>query len=111
MSDEELLMSVRKVHTPDQWYDTTRREPDAANNANHEVNTKAYLGEEFIEREPKFDPSKVQKDGACEECDIRYVESEAKHLMMFLHALKYSGSDWSYETKPPFWALEKYDLL
>lgn len=112
MDQEQLMASVRKEHMADNWFEQRpHQDVDSDSKAKHNVNTKTYLGKGFAEREPKFDPSKMTKDPVCEECDHRYKEQEANHMMMFLHSLKYSGSDWSYETKPPFWAEDGYDLV
>lgn len=43
-------------------------------------------------------------DSNCYECSIRYRDPSPSDLVMYLHALKYSGPGWSYETKMPEWA-------
>ena len=46
--------------------------------------------------DPYFDPN-------CGECKVRYKDPPPGTLVMFLHALKYSGEGWSYQTEMPEW--------
>lgn len=52
----------------------------------------------------KFDQGKFSVDPFCQECKVRYKDPEPKDLIMYLHAVKYSGPDWEYETPMPVWA-------
>lgn len=51
-----------------------------------------------------FDVKKLTVDAHCQECKIRYKDPEPTDLVMYLHALRYSGPDWAYETPMPKWA-------
>ncbi|XP_026817361.1 RNA pseudouridylate synthase domain-containing protein 2-like isoform X1 [Rhopalosiphum maidis] len=51
-----------------------------------------------------FDETKLTVDAHCQECKIRYKDPKPADLVMYLHALKYSGPDWAYETPMPAWA-------
>jgi len=51
-----------------------------------------------------FVKSKLTVDPYCQECKIQYKDPKPKDLIMYLHAFKYSGPDWSYETSMPVWA-------
>lgn len=51
-----------------------------------------------------YDKNKESIDPYCQECKINYKDPQPKELMMYLHALKYSGPDWEYETPMPVWA-------
>lgn len=51
-----------------------------------------------------FLKSKLSVDPFCRECKTNYRDPEPKDLIMYLHALKYSGPGWSYETPMPVWA-------
>jgi len=42
-------------------------------------------------------------DPHCAECKIEYKDPPADTLIMFLHALRYSGEGWSYQTEMPAW--------
>lgn len=55
-----------------------------------------------------FDASKITTDENCVECRMNYRDPKPKDLVMYLHALKYSGPGWSYETPLPEWANENY---
>lgn len=52
----------------------------------------------------KFDKKKLSVDPNCVECKMRYKDPTPKELIMYLHAFKYSGPDWAYETPMPVWA-------
>ena len=49
------------------------------------------------EKGPNFDPD-------CQECRLQYKDPPPDTLVMFLHALKYSGEGWQYQTDLPKWA-------
>ena len=55
-------------------------------------------------REPLFEKEKVTADPNCQECLAKYRDPKPEELVMFLHSYKYSGADWSFETKLPDWA-------
>ena len=43
-------------------------------------------------------------DPHCQECLTKYKDPPPDTLIMYLHALKYSGAGWSYQTEIPAWA-------
>jgi len=43
-------------------------------------------------------------DKHCVECRTVYKDPPPDTLIMYLHALRYSGQDWSYSTAMPSWA-------
>lgn len=51
-----------------------------------------------------FNPDKMSVDKHCYECKVRYRDPKPQDLVMYLHAWKYRGPDWSYETELPDWA-------
>ncbi|KAK7873077.1 hypothetical protein R5R35_000360 [Gryllus longicercus] len=51
-----------------------------------------------------FNPDKLTWDEHCYECKVRYRDPKPKDLVMYLHAWKYKGPGWSYETELPDWA-------
>uniref|UniRef100_T1P9G1 Pseudouridylate synthase RPUSD2 n=1 Tax=Musca domestica TaxID=7370 RepID=T1P9G1_MUSDO len=50
-----------------------------------------------------FNAEKVTLDKHCYECKVRYRDPKPKDLIMYLHAWKYKGPGWEYETKLPAW--------
>jgi len=48
------------------------------------------------------------KDPICEKCRHPPADPEPKDLILFLHALKYTGPAWSFETELPDWARKEY---
>ncbi|GLV42476.1 RluA pseudouridine synthase 1 [Carabus blaptoides fortunei] len=51
-----------------------------------------------------FNPDKMTVDKHCYECKVRYRDPKPQDLVMYLHAWKYKGPDWEYETELPDWA-------
>jgi len=43
-------------------------------------------------------------DPHCYECKVKYRDPSPADLMMYLHALRYQGNGWSYQTELPYWA-------
>ncbi|EDW52450.1 RNA pseudouridylate synthase domain-containing protein 2 isoform X1 [Drosophila sechellia] len=55
--------------------------------------------------------SKVTVDEHCYECKVHYRDPKSKDLIMYLHAWKYKGPGWEYETELPNWARNDWDHL
>ncbi|XP_066143649.1 pseudouridylate synthase RPUSD2-like isoform X1 [Euwallacea fornicatus] len=51
-----------------------------------------------------FNPDKMTVDLHCYECKVRYRDPKPQDLIMYLHAWKYRGPGWEYETELPEWA-------
>ncbi|CAG0894503.1 unnamed protein product [Darwinula stevensoni] len=54
--------------------------------------------------EKSFDPDKITFDPYCPECRVDYKDPAPSDLIMYLHAWRYKGADWEYETELPDWA-------
>ncbi|XP_039226767.1 RNA pseudouridylate synthase domain-containing protein 2 isoform X3 [Drosophila yakuba] len=68
----------------------------------------------YEEPDRSFDPKKTTSDPQCSECKINYRDPGTKDLIMYLHAWKYRGVGWEYETELPDWACSSsidYDQL
>ncbi|XP_037814086.1 RNA pseudouridylate synthase domain-containing protein 2-like isoform X4 [Lucilia sericata] len=50
-----------------------------------------------------FNAEKMTSDKHCYECKVRYRDPKPKDLVMYLHAWKYKGPGWEYETMLPNW--------
>ncbi|XP_033755194.1 RNA pseudouridylate synthase domain-containing protein 2-like isoform X2 [Pecten maximus] len=57
---------------------------------------------------PKFDPQKWVPDEKCFYCKKSFRDPEPADMIMYLHALKYKGPKWEYETPLPDWAREDW---
>lgn len=51
-----------------------------------------------------FNPDKMTVDQHCYECKVRYRDPKPQDLVMYLHAWKYRGPGWEFETELPDWA-------
>lgn len=51
----------------------------------------------------------LSTDPHCYECRVRYRDPRPRDLVMYLHAWKYKGPGWEYETELPQWASVDWD--
>ncbi|KAE8751272.1 hypothetical protein FOCC_FOCC001843 [Frankliniella occidentalis] len=56
------------------------------------------------EPDPHFRTEKLTREPTCSECNVQYRDPKPMDLIMYLHALRYEGPNWSYETSLPAWA-------
>lgn len=69
-----------------------------------------YLaGSEDLSKKYEKKLEKFEIDSACDLCHQKYMDPEPKDLIIFLHALRYKGTDWSFESEMPVWANENWD--
>lgn len=54
-------------------------------------------------------PDALSADPHCYECRVRYRDPRPRDLVMYLHAWKYKGPGWEYETELPQWANVDWD--
>lgn len=59
-------------------------------------------------KEYRYMSEKMTWDPNCYECKVRYRDPKAKDLVMYLHAWRYKGPDWQFQTKLPDWAEENW---
>ncbi|XP_064611765.1 pseudouridylate synthase RPUSD2-like [Liolophura sinensis] len=55
-----------------------------------------------------FDLEKWKPDINCQACRRKYRDPSPSDLIMYLHALRYKGPDWDYQTALPDWAKEDF---
>ncbi|XP_026844497.1 RNA pseudouridylate synthase domain-containing protein 2-like isoform X1 [Drosophila persimilis] len=53
--------------------------------------------------------NKITTDPHCYECKVHYRDPKSKDLIMYLHAWKYKGPGWEYETEFPVWARTNWE--
>ncbi|XP_050327877.1 pseudouridylate synthase RPUSD2-like [Bactrocera neohumeralis] len=51
-----------------------------------------------------YNKEKATVDEHCYECKVRFKDPKPNDLIMYLHAWKYRGPGWAYETELPNWA-------
>ncbi|CAH0749237.1 unnamed protein product [Diatraea saccharalis] len=51
----------------------------------------------------------LSPDPHCYECRVRYRDPRPRDLVMYLHAWKYKGPGWEYETELPQWASVEWE--
>lgn len=57
-----------------------------------------------LEQKYRFDASKMDRDTSCRDCNTNYHDPPLRRLFLYLHALRYTGAGWSYESEMPVWA-------
>ncbi|XP_015904344.2 pseudouridylate synthase RPUSD2 [Parasteatoda tepidariorum] len=124
---EKLLEDLLKTHNLQKWLldDNLPLEVKSENGANGSENLvdgtenkialsalDHYLkaeGYEQLRDEYKMKLEKFTKEETCDLCHQKYMDPEPKDLILFLHALKYSGDGWGFSTELPAWAQEDWD--
>lgn len=61
-----------------------------------------------LENRWQFEPAKMVQDPDCRDCRDKFHEPPPRRLFMYLHALKYSGPGFSYESELPSWARDSW---
>lgn len=113
-SDEDLIKALRQEHQIESWINDDLSEPIVDQrilDAQQRDLSIAYLGPSYQAKKGHFDASRVIFDSKCEECRLNYIDPQPSSLMLFLHALKYSGEGFSFQTELPFWAQTGFDTL
>jgi len=82
--------------------DRTEKPEDALNEG-----AKAEVLEKSSHELPSTDPT---YDSACPQCNgtVRFRDPKPENLVMYLHAWKYRGPGWEFQTEIPDWAKEDW---
>lgn len=59
----------------------------------------------------EYDASKDGTEDGCEECLVRTCDPTPSEQFIYLHALRYKGQEWSYETQLPVWASDTWSSM
>jgi len=134
-SNEDLIKELTVIHNAESWLGTESllnpltEEVSAEKSADKQSETlcgnvienknpkdEAVSSEELLKEdgaiietsETKLGFQKITSDENCYECKVKYRDPKPSDLVMYLHALKYQGPDWSYETDLPDWAKDDW---
>ncbi|KAH3768987.1 hypothetical protein DPMN_170231 [Dreissena polymorpha] len=82
----------------------------SADTIGEEADTNKQLCEKVkvSKEKPTFDPRKLTVDRNCKACRHVYHDPTPDQLIIYLHAVKYTGPDWEYSTSLPYWAKEDF---
>lgn len=61
-----------------------------------------------LEQKWKFDPKKLVEDPACRDCNSKFHDPPMRRLFLYLHAFRYAGTGWCYESEMPNWARDTW---
>lgn len=123
-SKEQLLEDLLKTHNLKKWLldipPTVEDETacsvsdsvsDSAENKIALHALESYMntdGAEILKKYVKCQ-EKINVDPACDICHQKFMDPEPKDLILFLHALKYTGDSWSFESDMPIWAKDGWN--
>ena len=93
-SREKLIEDLIAHHSVENWIESKEYLSSQVSSVKGEEND-----------EEAAEDNKEYYDQHCAECKVKYRPPPKDTLVMFLHALKYSGEDWSYSTELPSWAI------
>ena len=103
---QEKLIDQSDIQTPSVIARKTCQDPKLQNFQESTIKQE-YINENensvISSKQPAFNPNKVSKDDNCKECTMNYSDPTQEQLIMFLHAYRYSGDGWTFETKLPSW--------
>lgn len=115
-TDEQLIKDLLEVHNTEIWLGDTdtglggtlEQTSTLESSTSAQENTSDCQNVEISDNSNSFDPSKVTADEHCYECKVKFKDPKPQDLVMYLHALKYSGPDFEFETEMPDWAKEDW---
>jgi len=125
-TNEELIRDLIKFHTIENWINSDAFEEnekldmvDFSSSTNGDLEHGEVLeakDDEKIDDQveenvihcdktgDKINDKNTVIDENCAECKTKYKDPPPSTLVMYLHALRYSGEGWSFETEMPSWA-------
>lgn len=62
-----------------------------------------------LQKKWPYEQERMIEDQTCRDCHAKYHDPPLRSLFLYLHALKYSGEGWSYESELPTWARESWE--
>lgn len=103
--------SSKIVDNPDQYSNNT----DEFLSDKEKQETMAALEHYFddkswreLEEKYKFEKEKITKDDDCLDCYTSYHDTPLRGQYLYLHAIKYAGAGWCYESEMPNWAKDSW---
>ncbi|KAK3086101.1 hypothetical protein FSP39_013580 [Pinctada imbricata] len=109
--EEEPKLKKQKVEEKDlaaSGSTKSEEEMDSANVTTNSYESSVECSNTVTNKMPGFEWNNWFPDENCSDCRKRFIEPVPKFLIMYLHALKYKGSDWEYEAPMPDWARDDW---
>ncbi|XP_059485319.1 pseudouridylate synthase RPUSD2-like isoform X2 [Neocloeon triangulifer] len=111
--DSDLMMSpALALPIPSAESSDSQESPSPGDSSSDEAShSKVTVATQTGHESPdmRFDAAKMSRDPHCYECKVRYRDPKPKDLVMYLHAWKYRGPGWEYETQLPEWARDDWE--
>lgn len=116
---EELVNDIDEIHRREQFIAKTEddQDPRLSDPGVVESNRIALLALEHYTSQAswaetskgyQFEAPKVVSEDDCPECATKMVDPMPCEQLIYLHALKYYGRDWSYQTQMPIWSKDTW---
>ncbi|KYN19833.1 RNA pseudouridylate synthase domain-containing protein 2 [Trachymyrmex zeteki] len=111
-TDEELVRDLISIHNAENWLgmdgdsDMSLFKPklELEERMLGSGNDKDNGSSPSSTPDSTFANDKVTVDPHCYECKVKYRDPKPSDLVMYLHAWRYCGPGWEYETPLPAWA-------
>ncbi|KPM11714.1 RNA pseudouridylate synthase domain-containing protein 2-like protein [Sarcoptes scabiei] len=117
-SRDEILNDLERSHMRSNYYfkngDQTSDEIDPNRDAKNEIAMKAllhytsYRDWNNLHDKYRFHSEKILHEDDCDECRNKSIDPDIHEQLIYLHAFRYKGENWSFETQLPIWAHETW---
>lgn len=102
--NSEVAEDIKLEHPTDQFVSEAESEETMAA-ISHYFTSESSMD---LEKKWKYEQEKWVEDPTCRDCQFKYQDPPPRSLFLYLHALKYSGPSWSYESEMPIWAKDSW---
>ncbi|KAI2804200.1 hypothetical protein RDWZM_007693 [Blomia tropicalis] len=119
-SIEQLVLDIEEEHNRSRYVklDCDSIKPTSDSNLENVKNDLAikalhhYTSQptwDEIQKRYEFDATKITQQDDCEDCRVKTCDPTPSEQFIYLHAYRYKGLDWSFETQLPIWAKETWN--
>ena len=106
-------MKTKKVFGPERFQKFVQKDIDLEEFAIEMAKTRGWTENGFREEPGQLKADVNEEDSIdplCVKCKNRPADPPKEDLVLYLHCFKYSGPDWSFESKMPHWAADGYQV-
>merc|ERR1712107_715749 len=104
MGDKEVDMASVQMKNTEKDTTSTLVENETPNSEISLIETEKSYEAKSNGNESENVESKAYFDEHCVDCKVNYKDPPADTMLIYLHAIQYSGEGWKYRTDIPKWA-------
>lgn len=104
-SEEQQVPVEKEVEEKSNGFPSQEKREETMSALEHYFTNESW---KELEQKFKFDPNKNQTDPTCRDCRSHYHEPPLQKMFLYLHALRYTGAGWCYESELPIWARDTW---